>query len=212
MVPELDRGDAMAVKGDKKPAKEKQGDRRKVESPSVVKGSEPLENERHEIFCQEILLMKPQLRCYSKAYPECSYASAAAASTRLLNDVKVIDRIQFLRDEQRSRYKMTADDIHARLVMAAFVDPADLFNADGSSIAVHLLPPEIRLCIESLEIDDIVIGEGPEKKIIGTTKKIKVISKTKALELLGRHQGMFKDNINHTGGLTLEQIVAGDHE
>lgn len=178
-------------------------------SPSFV-ASDPLQNEQHELFCQELLLLKPQQRAYQKAYPGVSLNVASAASSRLLDDVRVRERLAYLKKEQRERYKMTADDIHARLVMAAFVDPADMFDADGNPIPIHKLPPEVRLSIESFEVEDIVVGEGDNKVNIGRTSKIKVISKAKSLELLGRHQSMFNDNLKVTGTLTLEQLVAGE--
>lgn len=198
----------------KKPAENKkaktQGGRSKSESPSVVPGSEPLENEKHEKFCQELLMLKPQLRAYQKAYPDACYAAAAAASTRLLKDVKIQTRLTYMREERKLRYSMTAADIHQRMVMAVSVDPADLVDSEGNSLPMQDLPPEVRLCIEGLEIDDIEVGQGQDKVHIGTTKKIKFMSKSKMIELLGRQAGIFNDKLHVTGSLTLEQLVCGE--
>jgi phage terminase small subunit len=98
------------------------------------------------------------------------------------------------------------------MVMAASVDPADLVDSNGASLSMHELPPEVRLCIEGLEIDDIEVGQGQEKVHIGITKKIKFMSKSKMIELLGRQAGIFNDKLHVTGNLTLEQLVCGEPE
>lgn len=199
----------MAKKPAAKTTKTPKGRRSKSDLPSVVDGSQPLENERHEIFCQEILLMKPQVRAYLKAFPESSYDSARANSSILIAEHSIQARLEYLREERKTRYRMTADDIHQRMVMAASVDPDDLLDADGNSLPMRDVPPEVRICIEGYEIDDIEIGQGAEKQHIGTTKKIKFISKSKMLELLGRQAGIFNDKLHVTGELTLEELVCG---
>lgn len=183
-------------------------------APPFVVGALPLENEQHEFFCQELLMMKPQVRAYQRAYPETcnTYGAASASAGRLLEDARIQERLKYLKEERSQRLRMTADDIHERLVMAASFDPAELYDSEGQIIPLHKLPPEIRLCIESVEYDEIFIGVGKERKSIGRTGKIKSLSKGKALELLGRHQKMFTDNLKISGRLTLEQLVAGSME
>jgi phage terminase small subunit len=188
------------------------GGRSKSESPSVIPGREPLENEKHEVFCQEILMLKPNLRAYQKAYPDCTYAAASASAGRLLEDARIKARLTYMREERKLRYSMTAADIHQRMVMAVSVDPADLVDSKGNSLPMQDLPPEVRLCIEGLEIDDIEVGQGQEKVHIGITKKIKFMSKSKMIELLGRQAGIFNDKLHVTGNLTLEQLVCGEPE
>jgi len=190
----------------------KAGASSKSDAPAVVSGSEPLENEKHENFCQELLLLKPQVRAYLKSYPESTYEAACANSSRLIRDDNIQARLAYLRDERKNRYKMDAEDIHARMVMAASVDPADLNDHEGNPLPLQDLPPDVRICIESLEIDDIEVGQGQDKQHIGVTKKIKFMSKSKMIELLGRQAGMFNDKLHVSGGLTLEQLVCGDKE
>lgn len=172
----------------------------------------PLENEKHERFCLEVLAGKANLRAYQLAYPEADYMSAAASSTRLLKDVKVAARLAHLRDEQKNRLKMTADEVLFGLTMAARFDPADLCRADGTILPIHDLPPEVRLCIEKIEIDEITVGEGENKKIIGRTAKVHAMSKRAAYEMLGRHHKLFTDKLEVTKRRSLEDILGGDDE
>ena len=174
--------------------------------------SVPFENEGHERFCLELLNRKPNVRAYQLAYPDAAYMSAAAASSVLIKDHKIQARIAYLKEEQRNRLKMSADDVIMSLEMASRFDPADLFNPDGSVIPLHMLPPEVRLCIERIEYEDITVGEGKNKRSIGRTGKVHVISKKSALELLGRHHKLFADKVIHEHKFSLEDILSGPAE
>lgn len=191
------------------------GDLSKESSPSDVGAfdpSVPFENEGHERFCLEVLNRKPNVRAYMLAYPDSDYSSACASSTRLLRDDKITSRIAYLKEEQRNRLKMSADDVIMGLEMATRFDPADLLNPDGSLVPIHNLPPEVRLCIEKVEYDEITIGEGVNRKNIGRTAKVHVISKARAYELLGRHHKLFVDKVIHEHKFSLEDILAGTTE
>ena len=60
---------------------------------------------------------------------------------------------------------------------------------------IHDIDESTRRAISSLETFEEFEGYGDNREKIGDTKKIKLIDKTKALELLGKHLGMFKDKI-----------------
>ena len=49
--------------------------------------------------------------------------------------------------------------------------------------------------ISSVESFEEYQGRGDDREYIGDTKKIKMYSKEKALELLGKQLGMFKDKV-----------------
>jgi len=180
-------------------ARSDQGQKGKtLPSGEAVPGEQPLENEQHERFVQELLMHRPQVRAYLKAYPDSSYEAARANSCRLIADNGVKERFAFLKTEQRSRLRMDSDEIHIRLVMAAIVDPADLFDSKGNLLPIQDLPPEVRACIESVETTK------------GGGKKVTFISKGNALQMLGRHQKMFTDKVEHTVKVTLEELVGGE--
>lgn len=172
----------------------------------------PLENEGHERFCQEIVNRRSQARAYLLAYPDCSPASAGACSTRLLRDDKVRGRIDFLKQEFRERFRMTQDEIILGLEMAAQFDPDLLYKPDGTMIPIDELPPEVRLCIERVEFEEIVVGEGANKKNIGRTGKVHVMSKKSAYELLTKIHGMQRERKEVTHKFTLEELLAASNE
>lgn len=50
------------------------------------------------------------------------------------------------------------------------------------------------------------------KYLVGHVKKVKIADKKGALELAGRRDGIFRDRIEHSGSVTLEQIIAESHK
>jgi phage terminase small subunit len=191
--------------------------KKKKEAPakgvsSAFDPSQPLENEGHERFCLEVLNRKPNVKAYQLAFPDSDYMSAASSSTRLIKDDKITSRIAFMKEEQRNRLRMSADDVIMGLEMAAQLDLSDLFNPDGSIIPLRELSPEVRRCIEKIEHDDIWTGEGANRKNIGRTSKVAVISKARALELLAKHHKLLTDRIEVKHTFSLEDLVAGDEQ
>ena len=177
------------------------------ENPFLFDPSLPLENERHERFVLELLAYKSQTQAYLRAFPDSSYDSARSACCRLFADVRVKERLEYLREEQKTRCKMTADEVLFGLTLAARFDPADLYRSDGSMIPIHELPPEVRQCIEKVEFDEIYMGEGADRKVIGRTGKVQAMSKKAAYELLGKAHKLFTDKYEITKKRSLEEIL-----
>ena len=57
---------------------------------------------------------------------------------------------------------------------------------------------------------DVYEGAREDKEFVGYIKKYKLSDKLKALELLGRHLGMFKDKVELLGGLDTEKTKLDD--
>jgi hypothetical protein len=174
--------------------------------------SVPLENANHERFCLEVMNRKPLCRAYQLAFPDASYNSARGNSCRLMAIDGIQARIEHLKEEQQVRLKSSSDDILRGLEMARTFDPADLYSPDGTLIPIKDLPPEVRMCIERVEVDEITIGEGKEKRNIGQSYKIHMISKRAAYEMLGKHHKLFTDRIVHEHKFSLEEILGGPED
>ena len=65
---------------------------------------------------------------------------------------------------------------------------------------IHEIPEEIRRAISGLETFEEFEGFGKDREKIGDTKKLKFWDKPRALELLGKHLGLFVDKVDHTTG------------
>ena len=125
----------------------------------------------------------------------------------------VAAQIAAARAAAQQRSGVTMDRVIAELAKLAFADPRDLFTADGRLKPIHLLDDASAASIAAL---DVTIVAGGSRRRAGAAKaatasaenaaaaegdvvlevcKIKRWDKTKALELLGRYLGLFKDHL-----------------
>ena len=63
--------------------------------------------------------------------------------------------------------------------------------------------------ISSLETLEEYEGYGEDREKIGDTQKVKLLDKTKALELLGKHLGMFKEKVTIDGNVNTNNPFSG---
>ncbi len=124
-----------------------------------------------------------------------STRNADKIGSELLGKTRVAVAIQKALEAQSKRTQITADRILKELALAAFLDPAGLFDADGNLLNIHDMPEDIRRVIAGMDINQKTI----DNVNICTTSKIKISDKLKALELLGRHFKMWTDKTELTG-------------
>jgi phage terminase small subunit len=86
-------------------------------------------------------------------------------------------------------------------------DIRKIFDEDGNIKPVHEWPNEVAAFVSSIETVEEFEGSGKDREQIGWNKKVKLWNKERALELLGKNIQMFTDKIEHSGKLTLEDLV-----
>jgi phage terminase small subunit len=164
---------------------------------------------KQEKFCLEYLVDC----CAAKAARRAGYEdnSAKEQGYQLLQNEAVQEKIAELRRDQTKRTLVNVDDVLIRLDQMGTFDIGEIFTEKNVLRPINEIPPEIRLCISSLEIFEVEEwdNETKQKVKIGETVKIKFFDKLKANELIGRHRKMFTDKVEHSVGGTLEQLVAG---
>lgn len=169
---------------------------------------EPLENEKHELFCLEFLARgRNAVRAYQAVYPGTTYMSAAACASRLIKDAKIQARILQLHNEQVERLKATADRVLMETGKLAYVNMRDFQDAEGNMIPLKDLDPELSAAIISYEVEKIYSGQGKDRKIIGENVKIKLADKYKGLELLGKRLKVFTEKIEVKHTHSLEDLL-----
>lgn len=148
--------------------------------------------------------------CYMALHPKASRKTASSMGSRWLNDPLV----QELLEEHNQRVLMRADITQERimneLACLGFYNPQDFFNADGSPKSITELDERAARAITGL--DTVNIGNGEEG--IGQVLKLKLADKRPALVDMGKHIGMFKERIEHTGkdGGPIETKELSDNE
>lgn len=132
---------------------------------------------------------------YKKAYPRCTNKKTAhTEASYLLKKPEIQQYIDRVTENANRRAEVTIERVLSEIANVAFLDPADVFDAEGALRSIHDMPPRVRRCIQSIKVREI---QGPDNQVIGHAKEIKFWSKDKHLELLGRHLAMFTDNHNH---------------
>jgi phage terminase small subunit len=161
-----------------------------------------LKNARHEAFARAIVRGSTGRAAYGAAGYRTHGVVADAAASRLLRNVKVAARVAELKSVAAQAATVTAARVLDELAKLAFANMADYIKigADGQprvdlsaltrdqSAAIHELVVETRT--ETRE-------EGPPAVIVKT--RFKLADKRGPLVDLGKHLGIFKERVEHTG-------------
>lgn len=97
--------------------------------------------------------------------------------------------------ERSKRTGINADRVIREIAKIAFVNAADLIDFDTATIDSNAVNDDTA-AIQSVKVK--YFGED------GLEREIKLADKLKALELLGKHLGLFKENIELTGDVKTE--------
>jgi len=92
--------------------------------------------------------------------------------------------------------ELEVEDIVRHLIRMAFFDMGEIIDPDGKILPVHEWPEHARRTVQSVEIEEkLELGGRNKDDAIVTTKKVKIPSREKNTENLGRFMTMFTDQI-----------------
>lgn len=103
--------------------------------------------------------------------------------------------------ERSRRTGVNADRVVMELAKIAFVNANDVIDTETATLKPDALP-EDTAAIQSVKVK--TFGED------GLEREIKMADKLKALELLGKHLGMFRDKLEVSGTLETEKTKLDD--
>jgi len=122
-------------------------------------------------------------------------SGAEKAGYRMSKDVRVREIIALRRAEALAQAKLDTDNVIASIARDIRFDPAKLYKEDGRLKSIHEIDEDTRLALRGVEIDEIAIGRGEERTVVGHTTKVKFPEKTGAREQAMKHLGLYeKDN------------------
>lgn len=127
--------------------------------------------------------------------------TANEQGSRLLANVSVSNEINRAMAERSKRTGVNADRVVRELAKIAFVNAADVINAKDATLRNDASEDDTA-AIQSVKVK--TFGDD------GLEREIKMADKLKALELLGKHLGMFKDKLELSGGLDSEKTKLDD--
>ena len=183
--------------------------------------------EKQKRFWEEYLVNLNATRAYKKAYPSVKKdETAAQAGSRLLRNVNVKEYIDKRIKDRQKRTEITQDKVLKELAAIAFsngskyakVVERKAYDEEGKPVVDYETGKQLTYkTVEFKNTDDLTEDE---KKAISSIHKgrdgmkVETYDKMKALELLGKHLGMFKDKLELSGtvnnpyeGLTTEQLL-----
>ncbi len=148
-----------------------------------------LANPRHELFAQELAKGTSAQQAYYLA----GYVGASNIS-RLRSHPAIEARVEELLAQGARRTEVTAARTIAELGRIAFADIRGLFNKNGALKPVNQWPGDLARAVAALDTDELFDGSGRRRRI-GLARKVKLADKLRALDMLGRSFGLFKDKV-----------------
>lgn len=154
-----------------------------------------------EEFCHQYLIDLNGTQAAIRA----KYAknSAHVEASRLLRKANIQDRIAELRLARAKRTKSSQDEVIHELQKVAYGNIAHFATINDDGMLVLDLSActadELSLVKEFKAEVASSQGEDGEKQIVVMDQQLKLYDKMKALELLGRHHGMFTEKVEVTG-------------
>lgn len=81
----------------------------------------------------------------------------------------------------------------------AYSDSRKLYREDGSLKAPHEWDDDTAASVASVESDELFVGSGEERQMIGHTRKAKLFDKNAALEKAMKYHGLYKEDNKQLG-------------
>ena len=158
--------------------------------------------EKQKIFADEYLIDLNATRAYRVAYPSVKKEESAAVNgSKLLRNAKVAEYITERMEERQKRTEITQDRVVQELAAIAFARATNYaevrYNGVNSTVVIK----------PTAELSDEQICAIAGIKEGANGIEIKLNDKEKALELLGRHLGMWNDKLDVAGDMNMKIVV-----
>ena len=165
--------------------------------------------EKQKAFCDEYLIKLNATRAYLTVYTNAKdEKSAAPCACRLMKNENVAAYIDKRIKERQKRTAVTQDRVVTELAAIGFAVVTDYAKVVKKTVDTK----DQSIVVSGVEIDSTDSLSKEQQKALAHIKQtnsgveIKLHDKVKALELLGRHLGMFKEKLDvggvivHIGG------------
>lgn len=159
---------------------------------------------KNEVFCEEYLIDLNATQAAIRA--GYSVESAGSIGSELLKKPEIRARIDKEMAERSKRTGINADRVLRELARVAFLNPKDVIDLNTAEVK------------EDASEDDLAVIAGVKVKYVphkdfdengdpvieqAIEREVRMADKLKALELCGKHLGMFKDNPDSAAPVTV---------
>ena len=158
-------------------------------------------SDKQQRFVEEYLIDLNATQAAIRAgYKRSQYIDTNA--NKLLENTRIAEEIEKAMAERSKRTGINQDRVIQELARIAFLNPQKLINTTDASIRPDATEDDL-VCIQSVKVKTM---NGAKGKSI--EREVRLNDKLKALELLGKHLGMFKEKVE----LDVELPVFGGEE
>lgn len=164
---------------------------------------------KQRLFADDYVITHNATQSYMKIYKVKKEETAKVNASRLLTKANLKEYIENKLKPQFDKYEITQERILKEYAKIAFLNPKKLFQDDGSLKGIHEIDDDSIAAINGIEVQELFAGSGKEREQIGTLRKLKIVDKKGALDSLAKIQGMFIDKIEHSGKLTIDDLITG---
>lgn len=158
---------------------------------------------KQQLFVDEYLIDLNATQAYIRAGYK-NYDSAGVEANKTLNNPKVRAAVDAALAERSRRTGINQDRVVQEIAKLAFVNAADVIDVDSATVLPDAKPEDLA-CIQSVKIKRTTKG-----KSVIEEREIRFYDKKGSLELLGRHLGMFRDNVQIEGAVPVIVDDIGD--
>lgn len=166
-------------------------------------------SDKQKRFCEEYLIdfngTQAAIRAgYSKK-------TAKEQSSRALTLVNVQEHIAFMQRQTSEKLNITKERVLNEYAKIAFSDIRNLFNEEGALVDITKLDDNSAGAVSSVKSSE----EWGEDKhgnriVVGNLKEVKVFDKIRALQDLGKHLGLFKEDNDQSKPVVNNIISLGE--
>ena len=142
--------------------------------------------DQQQLFCLYQSRMFNYTKAYMKAYPGCTYASAAVLGSRLMKNQLIRETIEQLKQNHMNREMLKQEDIFQKYMDIAFADMNDFMSFGQEEIETDYGPRmvnSVRLK-ESDQVDGTLISEVKQGR---DGVSVKLADRMKAIDWLADH-------------------------
>lgn len=160
---------------------------------------------KQQRFVEEYLIDLNATQAAIRAgYKRSEYTDTNAS--KILENTSIREAIEKAMAERSKRTGINQDRVVQELARIAFVNPQEVINADDGSVRGNASKDDLA-CIQAVKVK---ISESDKGKC--TEREVRLNDKMKALELLGKHLGMFTEkvdvDINDSASSELAELLA----
>lgn len=172
---------------------------------SFTERGESMTNKQRRFVEEYLIDLNATQAAIRAGYKKSEYTDTNAK--KILENTRISEAIEKAMADRSKRTGINQDRVIRELARIAFINPNDVINPEDASVREDASEDDLA-CIQSIKVKRMDGEKGYSEE-----REVKLNDKMRALELLGKHLGMFKDKIELDADMELNiNIDYGDEE